>query len=297
MKKNIFLFFYVITTFNSTAQFDCNYDLNFSNGEESIHVIIDTISDPTNLWQIGTQQKSFFTTTLGEIVIVTDTINPYSLNDTSEFIIKHVACLGFGDFGGTGMISGMYQVDSDSLNDYGKIEFSPDNGISWVLISKDTLIYNLSGWPTYIYNTNFTGTTNGSELFVIDISFANEIFNINVGDTILFKFIFISDNISETKDGLLFDNLQVLDIAPWGFGEFHRKDIVIFPNPVQNEINFTGVKIENAEVIIYSLDGKEILRKKNVDEQKIDVSGLSKGNYVLKIISESDVYSAQFFKE
>lgn len=73
--------------------------------------------------------------------------------------------------------------------------------------------------------------------------------------------------------------------------------IEFYPNPVQNEINFSGVEIENAEIQIYSLDGKEILRKKIADENKIDVSELSSGSYILKVITEAGVHTVQILKE
>ena len=76
-----------------------------------------------------------------------------------------------------------------------------------------------------------------------------------------------------------------------------KDHITVFPNPVQNEINLSGIEIVNSEAIIYSLDGKEILRKKIVDENKIDVSELATGNYILKVITESGVYSFQIFKD
>ncbi|MBK7128263.1 MAG: T9SS type A sorting domain-containing protein [Crocinitomicaceae bacterium] len=71
----------------------------------------------------------------------------------------------------------------------------------------------------------------------------------------------------------------------------------VYPNPVQNEINFSFGQIENAEIFIYSLDGKEILHQTILDENSIDVSGLSSGNYFIKVICERGVFSAQFVKE
>lgn len=72
---------------------------------------------------------------------------------------------------------------------------------------------------------------------------------------------------------------------------------LVYPNPVQNEINFSGTEIESAEILIYALDGKEILRKQNLTENKLDLSGLPSGNYIIKFILISGVYSTQFIKE
>lgn len=70
----------------------------------------------------------------------------------------------------------------------------------------------------------------------------------------------------------------------------------IFPNPSTSEVFFYGVTLVNSEAIIYSSDGKEILRTTTTDQNWIDISTLSKGNYILMIISENSVHSAQFIK-
>lgn len=81
-------------------------------------------------------------------------------------------------------------------------------------------------------------------------------------------------------------------------GEEHLsiRETYLYPNPVQSEINFSFGEIENSEIFIYSLDGKEILYQTISDENSIDVSELSTGNYFIKVISESSVFSGQFVK-
>ena len=52
----------------------------------------------------------------------------------------------YGDFYGMKMLTGNYLVKSDSLKDYGKIEFSPDNGSTWIDIINDTAYSSSISW-------------------------------------------------------------------------------------------------------------------------------------------------------
>lgn len=71
----------------------------------------------------------------------------------------------------------------------------------------------------------------------------------------------------------------------------------VFPNPSQAEIYIAGLQLLNAEIIIYSIDGKEVMRQKIQDQPKIDVSSLQTGSYILKILVDDSVYSAKFIKD
>ena len=141
------------------------------------HLWIDTVSNPNNLWQVGQPQKTIFTSAFGgNNVIVTDTINSYTVNDTSSFIIYHTVQSGLLGTGDEATIQGVYWSDSDSLNDFWKIEFSPDNGATWVLISDDTTTFGSSqSWPI-IENCNMTGGSNGWTYFSINLWYATDYF-------------------------------------------------------------------------------------------------------------------------
>jgi hypothetical protein len=296
MKRHLYFLMFASSLTHAQGQFDCNYSIDFSNGKDSIHITIDTISNPSNSWQIGIPQKVTFNAP-GEFAIVTDTINSYGINDTSMFILKHVACDGIGAFTGSSGISGMYEVDTDSLNDYGKIEFSPDNGNSWVLISDDTLTYNGSPWPTQIYGTTFTGSSNGESLFGINLALSNEIFNIALGDTVLFRFTFISDGTAESRDGLMFDDIYIMDMWAWGIEEVDAQSMTIFPNPASTTIQIQNVNAPIQELKIFSLDGRLVYFEKNVDANNIPIEFLENGTYqVLAETIHSDFLASQFIK-
>ncbi len=155
------------------------------------------IQDITGIWQIGKPQKSHFVVADG-INMVTDTLQHYPVNDTSSFTIRHVP-----DYGASVdyfVISGAFKIDCDSAKDYGKIEFSPNNGVSWILISEDTI----GGWPwdiSYDNTVGLTGLSSDWTGFFIDLVGIELHAPFNSGDTTLFRFTFISDSIPESRDG------------------------------------------------------------------------------------------------
>ncbi len=69
--------------------------------------------------------------------------------------------------------------------------------------------------------------------------------------------------------------------------------INIFPNPTTQFINITGIEVDKTEV--YDVSGKKLIS--NSSTKNIDVSGLSKGVYFLKIRSENQVFIKKFIRE
>ncbi len=66
--------------------------------------------------------------------------------------------------------------------------------------------------------------------------------------------------------------------------EKSQKALTVFPNPVYNDITITGLSHNNATLYIYSIDGRLVLKKTNVqNNSSVDVSSLSRGIFILKI--------------
>ncbi|MBN2668164.1 MAG: hypothetical protein JXR60_02945 [Bacteroidales bacterium] len=118
---------YSVVTYSKSYD---NYTIDFDNQYFLDRLVIDTVYNPNNIWQIGSPQKNTFVSVYSiPKVIVTDTINSYPNNDTSQFVIKYVSDeLGGVQWPHTVILAGQYQVNSDTLYDFGMIEFSPDNG-------------------------------------------------------------------------------------------------------------------------------------------------------------------------
>lgn len=72
-------------------------------------------------------------------------------------------------------------------------------------------------------------------------------------------------------------------------------DITIYPNPVKNILNFkTEQNIVKVE--IYDIAGR-ILSSNPVSENKIDLSNLKSGNYILKLYTEKGTVNVKIIKE
>jgi hypothetical protein len=71
--------------------------------------------------------------------------------------------------------------------------------------------------------------------------------------------------------------------------ELTRHGINVYPIPANKYLNIDFGDFKNpSEIQLLSLDGKKLM---NINEKVTDVSGLKKGIYILKIRSESNVFT------
>lgn len=217
--RHVFFFALILYEVSSFGQWDLegNYDLTFDNENYLNHRTIDSISNPNNIWIIGSPNKNSFVNAYSSPnVIVTDTSKSYPINDTSKFIIRNTA-MGYGfEWPHTVWLSGMYYVDTDTLSDFGGIEFSPNNGLTWLDILNDTLIINSNySWP-WARNGDrpvLSGNSNGWKSFWVHLAELGHSYNVEFGDTVLYRFSFLSDSFNSNKDGLMFDDLHFEDFV------------------------------------------------------------------------------------
>jgi len=299
MKKTLIILgaLLILTSTSFGQLFDDCYDINFDNQFGLQHLTIDTISNPNNIWQIGSPQKTIFTNANSvPNVLVTDTINTYPINDTSVFVITNVASGSGFEFPHTVILVGQYYVNSDTLTDYGKIEFSADNGTTWIDMLNDTIIVDTAyNWRWYwnSYKKPFlTGNSNQWKNFWVNLAELGHFYGVQNGDTILYKFTFISDSIQTNKDGLMFDDLHFEDwiegIEEVGFELIKSK---CFPNPTKNEltISFNNKQNSNFEIYVYNILGNEIYNSKtNSNIVSLSVSKYDSGIYFYKIVDKNN---------
>lgn len=146
----IILIIIIAFCIKGNAQYEGYLICNFEESSES-YLTIDKVNDTNNIWQIGEPGKSYLSSAYSSPnVIITDRIHTYPVNDTSSFYITCVAGFGF-ELNGVVGIGGYYKVDSDSLLDYGKIEISTDNGLSWFDPLSDSILETdiFSNKPTF----------------------------------------------------------------------------------------------------------------------------------------------------
>lgn len=286
MKKNILITIIVSLSITvSLAQPPGGYIINFEQTGPLQHMRIDTTTNSNNIWQIGSPAKTIFTNGFSvPNVIVTDTVNTYPINDTSRFIISNTSDKILNNYL---TISGWYYANSDTLNDFGTIEFSPDKGANWIDLVNPTTYAN------GIYCAQkpiLTGNSNGWNYFYIDIGPLRDTFNLQLGDTLLYRFTFISDNIQTNKDGLMFDDLVFEDYA-FSINEIQNDNLIsIYPNPTTNKITIESKEQEVLDATIYNILGELMLKKQlSTGINEIEIGSLSKGIYFYQVSDKNKI--------
>lgn len=290
MKLLILITLFVITPIISIAQWDnpSIYNFNFEDTTHTTYMYRDTITNPDCIWQVGEPQKDIFVDShLSDNAILTDTINSYPINDTSSFIIKHEVGSGYfmGHEPAVVLLSGYYLVDSDTLNDFGKIEFSPNNGIDWVLISNDTTANVATAnntWPT-ISTFALTGSVVDWTYFEINIIRGlGELYTFSAGDTVQYRFTFISDAIYDDKDGLMFDDIVITDLHGGGLNNDKADGVMSFPNPFNSSVTIKP-QANAHSFLLYDINGRLVFNK-NVNQKKtitINTTSYKPGVYLV----------------
>jgi hypothetical protein len=78
-----------------------------------------------------------------------------------------------------------------------------------------------------------------------------------------------------------------------------RTEVEIYPNPAVSEILISGMSsLSKNEVSIVDMQGREVITEKNVCEnKKIDVSSLTKGIYMINVITDGGIFSQKMIKQ
>jgi Secretion system C-terminal sorting domain len=295
MKKSTSILFFLFFTNYLFSQVYCDSTTNdmlpwtFDTIQTS-DIFLDTSSDTNSIWQVGRPQKAIINQAYSSVnAIITDTVNSYSVNDSSFFLFKKIdSNLGFAS--GTGAsLSGYYFVNTDSLNDYGTIEISLDTGTSWIDLVNDTIYTAYYYWLTS--KPVLTGNSNGWNFFYVILGQLGPLYNINQFDTILFRFSFISDSIPDSLDGLAFDDIVLCD-ASEGIAEYDQKGYKQFPNPATYAISIQFNHACEGNFILCDYTGRIVQRKdiaKGTRNIELNTAYLLPGMYYWRIDGKSEL--------
>ncbi len=251
--------------------------------------------DEGGVWQIGPPQKEFLNFAYNdEMVIITDTINPYPINDTSSFTINHI--VGELSFPGGNLYSftlrGAYFSQLDE-GDVCKMEYSVNQGESWydLVDPIDEQGYYVS-WHSEI--PDFSVQTNDWELFDLEwsilLKYEENGDEIQVGDTLQVRFSLLSDTTSGNAEGIMFDSFWLEQNEESVFDSNYR----IFnssarPNPTLGlvEITFSNPNALETDVTIFNQVGQDVYSVETVNGNvEIDLGHLPKGIYTYRLLQE-----------
>ncbi|MCL1942039.1 MAG: leucine-rich repeat domain-containing protein [Candidatus Azobacteroides sp.] len=101
------------------------------------------------------------------------------------------------------------------------------------------------------------------------------------------------NNVNQPEWKKFFDNDNGFEDT--GINDVLANQLSIFPNPAQNDL-FINSELQIEKVEIYSLTGALLLSENNFVE-KISVSGLSQGVYLLKVYTDKGVVTGKVVKE
>jgi hypothetical protein len=108
--------------------------------------------------------------------------------------------------------------------------------------------------------------------------------------------IYVRALLSTADNQVYFDNISLKKKATASVNDVFSSKISIYPNPA-NEF----VQISTSETItgveVYNLIGKKVISSSKLTNNKIDVSNLSKGVYILKVMSNDLVGSRKIIIE
>ncbi|MGL4597118.1 MAG: T9SS type A sorting domain-containing protein [Bacteroidia bacterium] len=274
------------------AQYD--YYQYFDGADTSIlnSVFIDIDPDTNNVWQIGPPQKTFFNAaSTVPNVMVTDTINPIPVNNTSRFSFT----LDNGNFApGILAIQWKQKLDMDPGLEGGIIEYSLDNGQTWFNVFNNPFVYNFYGFnqinaDTIDATSEFAFSGRDTLWQDIWLCFLN---NVQMQqDTITLRFTLKTDSINDVREGWMIDNLSAhITIIHTAKGGQQVDAINAFPNATTGIVNIETTQLASTQVIeevyLFSTNGQLIKTYSvNAANTTLNLSDQARGTYYLKVKS------------
>lgn len=134
----------------------------------------------------------------------------------------------------------------------------------------------------------FTGTSNGCAYFDALLGDMASQFELSMGDTLIFRFTFISDEVFDNRGGLMLTRFNFNDFVE-GISDTRFIPIksTLSPNPACNTISIDFENPDNNlfELAIYTIDSRLVLTQQNIRGTHIEanVSDFRNGQYIFKL--------------
>ncbi len=247
-----------------------------------IKVWKDTV--PGNVWQIGPPQKSVFTKaqTLPN-VMVTDTLLRYPVGMDASFYFSFKPQSGVSKIA----LHWKQKLHTETSVDGGTVEYSSDGGVSWTSIFSNPLISNFTGYQAANVGPIFNSLTafHGTDTVWRDVWLDFDIAWLSAGDSLLFRYRFMSDPNQSMHDGWMIDNLMIHDITPLGVSDTKASHpFRIVPQPASHSITLLGESSKPLSVSIFSIQGQCVGSHHGVSLPfSISLASLRAGLYTLRV--------------
>ena len=93
------------------------------------------------------------------------------------------------------------------------------------------------------------------------------------------------------------DDITVRQGVPTAINDMEMAGVSVFPNPVQGTLHLTSEK-EIAKVMLYRLDGQQVMQVNQPSTNGLDVQHLVKGIYLVKVVfADQTVYTTKVTKK
>ncbi len=167
----------------------------------------------------------------------------------------------------TGALSGVYILNEEIDTEVGLQNLTADSRVdAYYLINND---YN----PTKSSSTLDTFTTN---TFTFTPTTTTAVIYIG------------SATAADATTEIFFDNISVIETSQLSTTDVNVLDFKVYPNPAKDHITIASHTNETIAVSVFDVLGKNVLNRNLNANNTLNVSGLSKGLYVMKITSASN---------
>ena len=292
------------------TDFETNYPDNGLGGwlTDSVNPWIIDETNPENIWQIGKPYKAAFDTAYSvPNAIMTDTLNPYPINNhsTFEYLFTKPDWAQDRCFSALKLYF-MHKFETDMLSDGGYIEISYDKGNIWTNVLNDNSASSVTFQNFYNSDDTIKGGENAfSGLYTdewlysgVEWCWYNDDKALEL-DSLIIRFSFFSDGIDNSKAGWIIDNIYFLieDYCTIGINDIENDiETFIYPNPV-SDISILELpdNDSNYYVQIFNIQGKEVFSCISRNSIEINRNYFNTGIYFYKINNaENKTFTGKF---
>ena len=151
------------------------------------------------------------------------------------------------------------------------------------MISKSYICFPIPFYSFFLPFFNITNDFNSSKSNATTNNFTTNTFDFTASTSKIIIYVRAPLAVDSSNE-VFFDNISLVATATASTEDIFAANFSVYPNPATNLINISSVKsIEKAE--IFSIIGKRVVSTTSLKNNKIDVSSLAKGVYILKLVS------------